>query len=66
MRRRHGESAGRNIEVQVFTSVLQMSFTLLLMPLWMATLYERDGDVRPTLVNGQTGQVTLGKAGKGG
>ncbi len=66
MRRRHSESAGRNIEVQVFTSVLQMSFTLLLMPLWMATLYERDGDVRPALVNGQTGQVTLGKAGKGG
>lgn len=64
MRRRHGDSAGQNVEVQVFTSVLQMSFMLLLLPVWMATLYERDGDVRPALVNGQTGQVTLGKAEK--
>lgn len=66
MRRRHGERDGRDVDVQVFTSVLQMSFTLLLMPMWMATLYERDGDVRAALVNGQTGQVALGKAGKGG
>jgi hypothetical protein len=64
MRQRHGGSPTRNVEVQVFTSVLQMSFTLLLLPVWVATLYERDGDVRPALVNGQSGQVALGKAQK--
>ncbi len=64
MRRRHGQNSQRNVEVTVFTSVLQMSFTLLLMPLWVATLVERDGDVRPALVNGQSGAVVLGKAQK--
>lgn len=67
MRRRHGahsQNSQRNVEVTVFTSVLQMSFTLVLMPLWVATLTERDGDVRPALVNGQSGAVTLGKARK--
>lgn len=64
MRQRHGRQTRQNTEVTVFTSVLQMSFTLLLMPVWVATLYERDGDVRPALVNGQTGQVALGKAKK--
>lgn len=62
MRRQHGQSPSREVEVQVFTSVLQMSFTLLLLPVWVATLYERDGDVRPALVNGQSGRVVLGKA----
>ncbi len=65
MRSRYGESGERNVEVQVFTSVRQMSFTLLLLPVWVATLYERDGDVRSALVNGQTGRVVLGKAQKG-
>ena len=46
--------------------VRQMSFTLLLMPVWVITLFERDGDVRPALVNGQTGKVALGKAIKAG
>jgi uncharacterized protein YbaR (Trm112 family) len=64
MRQRHGGSPAQNVEVQIFASVLQMSFTLLLLPVWVATLYERDGDVRPALVNGQTGQVALGKAQK--
>ncbi|MCZ2099096.1 MAG: hypothetical protein LC121_23115 [Anaerolineae bacterium] len=65
MRRRHGDRDGQNVEVQIFTSVVQMSFMLVLMPVWVATLYERDGDVRPALVNGQSGQVALGKAEKG-
>lgn len=64
MRRRHGQGSGNNVEVQVYTSVLQMTFTLFLMPVWVATLHERDGDVRPALVNGQSGTVTLGKAQK--
>ena len=64
MRQRYGQSDTRNVEVQVFTFVRQMTFTLLLLPVWVATLYERDGDVRSALVNGQTGQVALGKAQK--
>ena len=64
MRQRYGQSDTRNVEVQVFSSVVQMSFTLLLLPVWVSTLYERDGDVRTALVNGQTGQVALGKAQK--
>lgn len=64
MRERHGQSKADNITVNVFSSVLQMTFTLALMPVWIATLYERDGDVRTALVNGQTGKVVLGKARK--
>jgi uncharacterized Zn finger protein (UPF0148 family) len=65
MRRRYGKNSGDSkVEVQVYTSVLQMTFMLLLMPVWVVTLYERDGDVRPALVNGQSGAVTLGKAQK--
>jgi DNA-directed RNA polymerase subunit RPC12/RpoP len=66
MRARHGQGAADNITVNVFSSVLQMTFALALLPVWVATLYERDGDVRTALVNGQTGQVVLGKARKGG
>ncbi len=64
MRERYGKSDNRNVEVQVFTSVLQMSFTLLLLPVWVGTLTERDGDLRAALVNGQSGQVALGRAQK--
>ena len=66
MRQRHGQHEGQNVETLVFTSVLQMSFTLILMPVWVATLYERDGDVRPALINGQNGRVAFGKAQKRG
>jgi len=42
--------------------VRDMSFRLVLMPMWIATLIEDDGDVRIGLVNGQTGKAVLGKA----
>lgn len=64
MRERHGHSPSENVTVNVFSAVLQMTFALALMPVWIATLYERDGDVRTALVNGQTGRVVLGKARK--
>ncbi len=66
MRARYKVGENQNTDVNVFTSVRQMSFTLLLMPVWVCTLFERDGDVRPALVNGQTGKVALGKAEKAG
>ncbi|MFN8375507.1 MAG: hypothetical protein U0694_21855 [Anaerolineae bacterium] len=43
---------------------LEMTFQLVLLPIWVATLTEQDGDNRPALINGQTGQVVLGKAQK--
>lgn len=43
--------------------IRDMSFRLLLLPVWIATLIEDDGDVRIGLVNGQTGKAVLGKAG---
>ncbi len=64
MRERYGHSDRYNVEVQAFTSVIQMTYTLLLLPVWVGTLFERDGEVRTALVNGQTGQVALGKAQK--
>jgi hypothetical protein len=41
-----------------------MSFQLLLVPVWLATLHETDGDTRRALVNGQTGECALGKTEK--
>lgn len=42
----------------------QMSFIQVLLPVWIATLVERDGDLRTAIVNGQTGRIALGKARK--
>ncbi len=68
MRERHQalESAmlSPGLEVQISASVQQMQFQLLLLPVWVAMLYEEDGDVRSALINGQTGTVALGKTHK--
>ena len=65
VRGRYERQSGE-IKVTAFASVAQMTFTLILMPVWIATLYERDGDVRTALVNGQTGRAALGRARRGG
>jgi ribosomal protein S27AE len=65
MREKHGELLGGNGRVQsISASATDMSFQLVLMPVWIATLYEEDGDVRSALVNGQTGEVVFGKSQK--
>jgi predicted RNA-binding Zn-ribbon protein involved in translation (DUF1610 family)/Zn ribbon nucleic-acid-binding protein len=67
MRRKHAYSefgTGSGVEVNIFPSVKQMQFQLLLMPVWVGVLHEADGDVRMALVNGQDGHVVLGKAKK--
>lgn len=68
MRIKYGqrELGSDDVTINVFTNIQQMSFRLLLMPVWIATLVEKDGDVRTALVNGQTGKVALGKAQKPG
>lgn len=64
MRDRYGKASNSNTEVLVSTQVQTMNFILVLAPMWIATLYEQDGDLRTALVNGQTGKVVLGKARK--
>ncbi|MFN8527560.1 MAG: hypothetical protein U0670_03000 [Anaerolineae bacterium] len=66
MRDRHcfGAVSDRDTTVNVTTLVKSMTFMLLLLPVWIGTLYEKDGDVRTVLVNGQTGSCVLGKAEK--
>ncbi len=48
-------------EVMVFPAVQNMSFRLLLLPVWVAAISEEDGDQRRALINGQTGKTALGK-----
>jgi predicted RNA-binding Zn-ribbon protein involved in translation (DUF1610 family) len=43
-----------------YSGIKSMSFRLVLLPVWIGTLYEADGDVRTVLVNGQTGKVVFG------
>lgn len=64
MRARHSVPSGENEEITVFPMIQQMTYRLLLLPLWSAVIHEVDGDARPALVNGQTGQVALGTARK--
>ncbi len=62
MRDKHRRDDGTYRTVSVSSLITQASFRLVLVPVWAATVFERDGDVRLALVNGQSGQVALGKA----
>ena len=55
--------AGNNI-MNIWSTMRQMTFQLVLLPVWVATLIEDDDDIRVGLVNGQTGESVLGKARK--
>lgn len=48
-------------QVTVFVNVQSMSFRLLLLPVWIASITEQDDDQRLALINGQLGRVALGK-----
>ncbi len=51
------------VEVSHRWSIMNATtFQLVLMPVWIATLVEKDDDIRIGLVNGQTGYAVLGKA----
>lgn len=64
MRSKHGGydiiSDRRVSHVQAM--ITQMSFRLLLLPVWIAMIVEEDGDLRRALLNGQTGRVVLGRS----
>jgi hypothetical protein len=64
MRTRHGHDMTGDLIISVQSLVQNMLFRLVLLPVWVATVTEEDGDLRPVLVNGQTGQVAIGKARK--
>jgi hypothetical protein len=63
MRQRYqrSEATQDGVSVHIFSNVQQMTFRLVLLPVWIANLVEADRDRRIALVNGQTGQVVLGK-----
>jgi hypothetical protein len=59
---RHAQGTGQEATVSVFAAPVQMTFRLVLAPVWVATLTEVDDEARTALVNGQSGRVVLGKA----
>jgi uncharacterized Zn finger protein (UPF0148 family) len=61
MRARHARQASESVRVTVSAFPTSMTFSLLLLPMWIATLTERDGDRRSALVNGQTGTCVLSR-----
>lgn len=63
-RARFDQSDAPNTQVSVSAFVQQMTFRLVLAPFWLATLTERDGDRRLALVNGVSGRVAIGGAGR--
>lgn len=64
MRDKYDVNTNTEKTISVFSMVRPISFRLVLLPVWAVTINERDGEVRPALVNGQTGKVVLGKAAK--
>ena len=64
MRDKYNVTTQAEQTISVFSIVTPISFRLMLLPVWAVTISERDGEVRPALVNGQTGKVALGKAAK--
>lgn len=46
----------------IATDIRTLKFWLILLPVWMAVLHEKDGDLRVGLINGQTGKLVLGRA----
>lgn len=61
-RQKYRVNTGSQTTISIFATVTPISYRLLLLPVWAITIRERDGDMRPALVNGQTGKVVFGKA----
>ena len=59
---RHQHDPHGDYQTHVGYLIQHMSFRLLMLPVWIATIIEEDGDVRLGLIHGQTGQSLLGKA----
>ncbi|MCZ7545508.1 MAG: hypothetical protein M5R40_19175 [Anaerolineae bacterium] len=48
------------VELVLSALINDMTYRLVLLPVWNVMLHEDDGDIRRALVNGQTGAVALG------
>ena len=59
---RHGHDAHGDYQTHVSYLIQGISFRLVMLPVWVATIIEEDDDVRLGLIHGQTGQTLLGKA----
>lgn len=59
---RHGHNPHGDVQIHVAQMIQQMSFRLLMLPIWIANIVEDDGDLRLALIHGQKGRVVLGKA----
>lgn len=55
-----------NVKQTITTRIDHMDMRLLLLPVWVGTLTEEDGERRIALVNGQNGHATIGNAHKPG
>jgi predicted RNA-binding Zn-ribbon protein involved in translation (DUF1610 family) len=65
MRDKHGGIDYDGDKTETISTIVQsMMFSLVLLPVFVVSLNERDGDTRPAWVNGQTGAVALGQAHK--
>ena len=59
--RRH-KNPNPDVRRTIFSQVDHMDMRLLLLPVWVVTVTEDDGDKRLALFNGQTGRFVLGRA----
>lgn len=59
---KHGQDTLSEEAISVSHMIQQMQFRFALLPVWVATILEEDGDIRLGLVQGQSGKVVLGKA----
>lgn len=62
IRFRHGHDPHGDVQTHVGHMIQQMSFRLVMLPLWIGNIIEDDGDLRLALVHGQKGHALLGKA----
>lgn len=59
---RHGHDPHGDQQTLVSSLVQQMSFRLLMVPIWMVNIIEGDGDLRMGIIHGQTADAWLGQA----
>lgn len=59
---RHGHDPHGEEKTLVTHMIQNMSFRLVMLPVWIANIVEDDGDLRLALIHGQKGHALLGKA----
>lgn len=62
MRQKYNHGEHDDVTTTVMSLVQMMYFRLVLLPVYVVTVIEQDGDHRSALVHGETGQVVLGVA----